>query len=109
MSRFGMTGKIVAKADREVDPYMHIDHLRQEVFEHGEKFEAIGREIQALKNTNVNRYTDSGIWRVVKGKLDEEAIDWAKWMVRAGLAGLGTAFLSLMAVVLRLAWKGLHA
>lgn len=65
--------------------------------------------LQMLEDAERARISETGVWRIVKGKLDAEKVDWVKWGVRAGLAGLGTAFLSLMAVVLRLAWKGLHA
>lgn len=109
MPRFGSTGKVLLKVSREVDAYQHIDRVREEVFEQLQRIEDLERDNKILKEAERKRITDTGVWRIVKGKLDAEAVDWAKWIVRAGLAGLGTAFLSLMAVVLRLAWKGLHA
>jgi len=110
MRHFGQTGKIVVKADRDVDPYQHIDHLRQQAYELGEEQEKIWAQINALRNSVSNKrdWTESGVWRVVKEKLEEETIDWVKWGVRAALAGLGTAFLAVMAWLLRLAWQGLR-
>ena len=66
------------------------------------------KRLLLLEETERKRVTETGVWRIVKGKLDEEAVDWVKWAVRAGLIGLGGAFLSLMAVIGRLAWRGLH-
>lgn len=66
------------------------------------------KRILMLEEGQRSRLTDSAVWLIVKAKLDKEAVDWVKWGVRAGLAGLGTAFLSLLAVIMRLAWKGLH-
>lgn len=94
MSRFGLTGKVVAKADRDVDPYQHIDHLRQEVFDLGEEQRAQDLEIQALKNANVDRVTESGVWTIVKNRLDEEAVRWMKWGIRISVASLLTAMLT---------------
>ncbi len=108
MSRFGMTGKVLAKVDRAVDPYQHIDRVREEVFEHLQRLEGLEREVQALKNTNATRWTESGVWKVVKAKLDEEAIDWMKWGIRAALAGLGSAMLAVIGFVFELTWKALH-
>jgi hypothetical protein len=94
MSRFGMTGKVVAKADREIDPYQHIDHLRQEVFDLGEELRAQRLEIQALKNENAERVTESGVWTIVKNKLDAEAVSWMKWGIRISVGSLLTAMLT---------------
>lgn len=52
---------------------------------------------------------ESGVWRIVKSKLDGEAVSWMKWGTRAAMAGLGAAGLGLLGYVLKLAWKGLHA
>lgn len=107
MPQFGMTGKVLAKVDREVDAYQHIDRVRDEVFDQAEDIVRLKRRVKTLENAQADRITATGIWTIVKGKLNEEKVDWAKWMVRAGLAGLGTAFLSLMAVILKWALKGL--
>lgn len=106
MSRFGMTGKVLAKADREVDPYQHIDRVREEVYEHLERLERLELEVQALKNANVNRYTDSGIWRVVKVKLEEKAIDWMVWASRALLIGVGGVLIKAIEWLIK---KAMHA
>lgn len=66
------------------------------------------KRILMLEDANRQRFTESGIWTIVKAKLDQEAVDWMKWAVRAGLCGLGAALLSLIAVIGRLAWKGLN-
>ncbi len=107
--RFGMTGKVVAKADRQVDPYTHIDHIREQIFDYGEEFEKLWQQINSLRTTINNKrdWTESGVWRVVRAKLDEEAIDWVKWGVRAALAGVGTAFLTFLIWMGKLAWRGL--
>lgn len=101
MPRFGMTGKVLAKADRDVDPYQHIDRVREEVYEHLERLEALEREVQALKNANVTRYTDSGIWKVVKIKLDEKAVDWMVWAARALLVGFGGVLIKAIEWMIR--------
>ncbi len=103
-----MTGKIIAKADRQVDIYQHVDHCRQEIFDHGEEFEKLWKRIHGIENQARERrdWTETGIWKAVKLKLDDEAIDWVKWLIRAALAGLGTLFLSFIVWGLRLAMKG---
>ena len=65
--------------------------------------------IKMLEDAERNRVTESGVWRIVKGKLDGEAVGWMKWGTRAALGGLGAAGLGLLGWVLKLAWKGLHA
>lgn len=104
-----VTQRILAAIDRSDDPHLHIDIIRRAVFQLAGKLSQMGNAIKVLQDAERERITDTGVWKIVKGKLDAEKVDWVKWAIRAGLAGLGTAFLSLMAVVLRLAWKGLHA
>lgn len=53
--------------------------------------------------------TESGVWRIVKGKLDGEAVGWVKWGTRAALGGLGAAGIGLVGLLLKFAWKGLHS
>lgn len=67
-----------------------------------------GRRILMLEEAQRNRLTDSGVWKIVQAKLDKKTVDWVTWAVRAALGGIGLAFLSLLAVIGRLAWKGLH-
>lgn len=68
-----------------------------------EELGLLRRDVKLLQDANRERknYTDSGIWKVVKGKLDEQAVGWVKWALRGVLAIMGAGLLSL-------AWKGLH-
>jgi hypothetical protein len=109
VARFGLTGKVVAKADETVGPFAHINRLRQEVYDHQTRMDAMDAQIQALKNANVERWTESGLWAVVKGKLDDEAVDWVKWAVRAALCGLGAAVLAMVGALFEMAFKGMHS
>jgi hypothetical protein len=65
--------------------------------------------LKMLEDASRNRVTESGVWRIVKGKLDGEAVGWMKWGTRAALGGLGVAGLGLVGLLLKLAWKGWHA
>lgn len=65
--------------------------------------------LKMLEDAARNRVTESGVWRIVKGKLDGEAVGWMKWATRAALGGLGAAGLGLVGLLLKLAWKGWHA
>jgi hypothetical protein len=67
------------------------------------------KRLLMLEEAERNRVTESGVWRIVKGKLDGEAVGWMKWGTRAALGGLGVAGLGLLGWILKLAWKGLHA
>lgn len=109
MPQFGMTGKVLAKVDREVDPYTHIDRVREAVFDQAEDIANLKRRLKLLENAQIERVTETGVWRIVKSKLDAEAVGWAKWATRAMLAGLGTAALSLLGLLIHYAWKGLHS
>ena len=95
--RFGQTGKIVAKADRSQDPFVYIDSLRQEVYELGEQLEGdVYKRLKILEDAERERLTKTGVWSLVKMKLDEEAVDWVKWGIRAIAAGLGASLLTAM-------------
>ena len=102
-----MTGKVLVKVDREVDPYQHIDRVREEVYEHVGRLESLENEVQALKNVHVKRWTDTGIWDVVKSRSNEQKIDWLLWGVRAALGGLGASALVGIGFVIKMAYKGL--
>jgi hypothetical protein len=108
MSRFGQTGIVIAKCDRSVDPYVHIDRTRQEVYEHLLRLEALELEVQGIKNTNVTRWTETGIWDVFQARLNRRAIRLGSklmhWVV--GLIGIGVT--GLLGLLFKLAWKGLH-
>lgn len=91
-----MTGKIVAKADRGADPFTYIDDIRQEVFEIGEWKEAVEKRLKILEDNWRDRpwVTETGVWPIVKAKLEEETIDWMKWGIRAFFCGVGAFMLS---------------
>jgi hypothetical protein len=67
------------------------------------------KRILMLEEAERNRITESGVWKVVKAKLDGEAVGWMKWGTRAAIGGLGAAGLTLLGYILKLAWKGMHA
>jgi hypothetical protein len=102
MSRFGSTGKVLVKVDREVDPYQHIDRVREEVFEHVQRLEDLERDVKLLKLAEQKRVTDSGVWKIVKGKLEEETIDWVKWAIRGTVGVVATLIIT---AAFRLIWK----
>lgn len=97
-----VTQRILAAIDRSEDPHLHIDILRRAVYKQAVKLQQMGTAIKRLQDANRERknFTDSGVWKVVKGKLDEQAVDWVKWAVRGTLAIIGAGLLGL-------AWKGL--
>lgn len=112
MSRFGQTGMVVAKCDRAVDPYQHIDRTREEVYEHLLRLEVLEREMIAVKNSLRGELSDTGIWDVVKAKLDaktvENAINWRTWAIRGVIGGLSGLLLWGIVDVVKLAWRGLY-
>jgi hypothetical protein len=65
--------------------------------------------IKILEDAERARVTETGVWRIVKGKLDAEAVGWMRWATRAGLAALGSGALAGLAWLIRLAWKGAHS
>ncbi len=91
-----MTGKIVAKADRSQDPFGYIDDLRQEVYELGESRDAQDKRIKLLEDAERDRLTGTGVWLIVKEKLEAETVDWVKWGIRAAFCGLGSLMLTAM-------------
>jgi hypothetical protein len=105
---FGQTGIVVAKADRNADPYQHIDHLREQCFYQEQKIKVLERDIQVLKAAERDRLTESGAWNAVKVRLDAQAVDWLKWGIRAMASALFVAVLSGCGLLIRLAWKGLQ-
>lgn len=109
MSRFGQTGIVIAKCDRAVDAYQHIDRTRQEVYEHLVRLEVLEREMIAVKNSVRGELSDTGIWDVVKAKLDgktvESAIDWRTWAIRGVLGSLGGLTVLGIVFLLKTAWK----
>jgi hypothetical protein len=67
------------------------------------------KRILILEEANRARLTDSGVWKIVKGKLDAQAVGWGSWLVKSLLTGLGAALLAFLIWVGKLAWKGAHA
>jgi hypothetical protein len=82
MNRFGSTGLVPAKVDREVDPYTHIDRVRGEVYDLIERQQRLEGEVQALKNAETARVTESGVFRLIKQHSDHEIARWVKWGIR---------------------------
>jgi hypothetical protein len=107
MSRFGMTGRVIAKADRQVDIYVHVDRIRDEVYEHVQRLERAERRIAALEAAERERLTETGVLRTVRDEFSRREIGWMKWAVRGILAGLGTALLGVAGWVIKLAYQGL--
>ncbi len=59
------------------------------------------RDVKILQDAERDRLTQTGAWTFVKAKLDRESVNWMKWGIRATLAAVA-------ALLLKLAWKGLH-
>lgn len=100
MSRFDITSRIRAAVDRSEDPHLLIDMVREEQGEHDERLTDLERDVKLLQDAERDRLTRTGVWPIVKAKLDEEAVDWVKWGVRAAFCGFGTAMLSGMAWII---------
>lgn len=107
-----MTGIVVAKCDRSVDPYQHIDRTRTEVYEHLLRLEALEREVQAIKNVNRTDWTATGIGDVVNATLKARTVKWGfRWGSKfihwfLGICGAGVLY--LIALLFKFAWKGIH-
>jgi hypothetical protein len=99
-----ITSRILAAIDRSDDPHLHIDILREADLEQSEAIQQLQRDVKLLQDAERKRLTDTGVWKIVKGKLDQETVDWVKWAVRAALAGLGTGGLALLAWLLKFVW-----
>ena len=67
------------------------------------------RRIKMLEDNYRDRWTESGIWAVVKAKYDARTVDWGKWAFRSAMAGIGAALLAGLAALGKLALKGLHS
>lgn len=108
MSRFGMTGKIAAKADRERDPFEYIDDIRQEIVEINEWRESTDKCLRILEACERDRLTATGAWTMVKGKLNERTVKLGSKFIHWVLAAVGTGTLCLITLLFKFAWKGLH-
>jgi len=71
-----------------------------------ENYDLLKKRVVALEQEKVNWVTESGVYRAIEKKAGRVAIDWGKWAIKGTLGAAGAA---ILAWVLRLAWKGLHA
>jgi hypothetical protein len=106
MSRFGATGLVPAKVDREVDPYTHIDRVRGEVYDQRARLDALEKEVQALKNAEQKRVTESGVFRLIRRHSDHEIARWVKWGIRISVGCVITGMLTGVGWFLTWAIKG---
>lgn len=108
--RFGLTGKVITKADESQGVWHHINHLRQEVFDRGEEIEALDRKINGVKNGQQEKreWTESGIWAVVTNRGNARRVKWLDWAVKGTVGALGMSLLGLIVWVVKLAWAGAH-
>jgi hypothetical protein len=63
------------------------------------------KRLLMLEQAQRERWTESGVWKVVKAKLDAKTVDWGKWAFRSAMAGIGAALLAGLASLAKLAWK----
>jgi len=94
LNRFGTTGLVPAKVDREVDPYTHIDRVRGEVYDQAARIKALESELQALKNAEHERVTESGVFRLIQRHSDHEIARWVKWGIRISISSIIAAMLT---------------
>jgi hypothetical protein len=47
-----------------------------------ERIYVLERDVRLLQQAEQDRITRSGVWTIVKGKLDSEAVDWMRWAAR---------------------------
>lgn len=90
-----MTGKIVARTDRTRDPYEYLDDIRQEIVEINEWRDATDKRLKVLEDAERDRLTKTGVWTIVKEKLEAETVDWMKWAVRAAFTGFGSLMIGI--------------
>jgi hypothetical protein len=102
VSRFDITRRLRAAVDRSEDPHLLIDMVREEQQEHVERLATLERDVKLLQDAERKRVTDSGVWRIVKGKLEEETIDWFRWAIRGTLGAVGVLIITAL---FRLVWK----
>jgi hypothetical protein len=86
------------------------DTIRDIETRYGESLEDHDTRIRLLEIAEQNRLTKTGVWTIVKGKIEDEAIDWWKWAVRGVLATVGAALVAATSTglykLIMLAWKG---
>lgn len=94
MNRFGTTGLVPAKVDREVDPYTHIDRARGEIYDQAARLDTLEVEVRALKNAEQARVTESGVFRLIQRHSDHEIARWVKWGIRISIGSIIAAMLT---------------
>lgn len=104
-----ITQRVLAAIDRSEDPHLHIDILRRAIYQQATKISQLGSGLKLLQDSERERLTNTGVWTFVKAKLDAETAKSVVWAKRAALTGLGGAFLTGLGLLIKLAWKGLHA
>ena len=74
-----------------------------------ERLHRAERDIRLLQNAEQERITKSGVWTIVKGKLDAEAVNWMKWGVRASVGALIAGLVTAVGFLLRFWWTSTHS
>jgi hypothetical protein len=97
-----ITQRVLAAIDKSSDPHLHIDILRAEIYRQSQAMEDMARDIKLLQDAERERLTRTGVWTLVKQKLEEETIDWVKWGIRGTI---GTVGVLLITGLFRLVWK----
>jgi hypothetical protein len=105
--RFGLTGKVVAKADETQGLWYHINHLRQAVYDLGEALQALDRKINGVKNAQADQWTESGIWNLVNARLNANRVEWVNSVVKIVLGVGVTSIVGGIAWLARMAWIGM--
>ncbi len=67
------------------------------------------KRLLMLEEAERDRLTRTTVIELIKAKAHSNTAGWVKWGTRAMLAGLGAVLLSALGLLLKLAWKGLHA
>lgn len=98
------TRRLLARIDREEDVYVLLDRIRQVIYDHDDYMGRLDARLNAIEQEKVKFQTESGVHRILKAAVTEEAIDWGKWAIRGTLAAAAAA---LIGWVLRLAYIGL--
>lgn len=99
------TRRLLAKIDRDADLYVIADRMRQAIYDIDDYTGRLDARINALEQEKVKFQTESGVHRIIKDAVTNEAIDWGRWAIK-GTIGAGA--LALAGWILKLAWKGFH-
>lgn len=108
MSKYDITRRLRAAVDRSEDPHLLLDMQNEELETMTARIDTLERELRAVKNTLRGEWTETGIWAVVKARLNVQAVRYGSKLVHwvVGLGGLG--IVSLLGLLFKLAWRGLH-